>query len=323
MKRSFKIILSFILVICLCVIPCITQCFAGNYTYTIKILAGNQGSFGGSDSLTYKNLKYGSVVDISNAISTVKLSSDKYYVKGIRLSGHDNSELKSPAVTVTKDEVYVIAYGIKGDMVNYTVRFQDAAGNQLAAAVTGSGQIGDKPVVAFKYIDGYSPNAYNLTKTLSANENDNVFTFTYSKVEVQNTVTTIVVNNPVNNPVNNNNNNTQPAAQENENNQATGVEELEEPVVQAEVTEPVEDTNVTEDTGTQTTPATQELIDLDEPNVALAENPDENTGDTEEENNRRLSPWLIIAFVVLFLLIALVIYYFVSKNEEDDETDVI
>ena len=42
--------------------------------------------------------------------------------------------------------------------------------------------MGDRPVVAFLYIDGYEPQAYNLTKTLSKNEADNIFTFVYSRV---------------------------------------------------------------------------------------------------------------------------------------------
>ncbi|MCI8930475.1 MAG: hypothetical protein HFI00_13665, partial [Lachnospiraceae bacterium] len=37
-----------------------------------------------------------------------------------------------------------------------------------------------KPVVAFLYVEGYVPQAYNLTKTLSKNEAENIFTFVYS-----------------------------------------------------------------------------------------------------------------------------------------------
>lgn len=51
------------------------------------------------------------------------------------------------------------------------------------------GNVGDKPVVAYTYIDGYTPEYRNLTKTLSANAAENVFTFNYLPYETV-TVTT-------------------------------------------------------------------------------------------------------------------------------------
>ena len=93
---------------------------------------------------------------------------------------------------------YVVAYGIKGDMVAYTVNYQDANGKTLADSQTFYGNAGDKPVVAYKYIENYIPQALALTKTLSDNESKNVFTFTYTPgetdriVETTTTVTTIV-----------------------------------------------------------------------------------------------------------------------------------
>lgn len=44
-------------------------------------------------------------------------------------------------------------------------------------------------MVAYHYIEGYQPQAYNLTKTLSKNEAENVFTFVYEPVP-EDTVTT-------------------------------------------------------------------------------------------------------------------------------------
>ena len=108
--------------------------------------------------------------------------SGKYYVKGVRESGKDNNTVSAPAFTVDSDREYVVAYGIKGDMVSYTVNYQDESGNALRQSEKFYGVVGDKPVVAFQYIDGYQPQAYNLTKTLNSNEADNVFTFTYKKI---------------------------------------------------------------------------------------------------------------------------------------------
>ena len=110
---------------------------------------------------------------------------DKYYIKGVRESGRDNNTVADSAFTVTKDAEYVVAYGIQGDMVSYTVNYQDGGGNELAPSRTYYGAVGDKPVIAYQYIEGYRPDAYNLTKTLGKNEADNVFTFTYTQLIVQ------------------------------------------------------------------------------------------------------------------------------------------
>ena len=86
------------------------------------------------------------------------VTDDKYYVKGIRLSGRDNNEtLAAPSFTVDKDADYVVAYGIKGNMVAYTVNYQDASGNSLAESQTFYGNVGDKPVVAYRYVENYIP----------------------------------------------------------------------------------------------------------------------------------------------------------------------
>lgn len=110
---------------------------------------------------------------------SIKLNDNsKYYVMGIRESGRDNNTVG--AITVTGDKDYVIAYGLRGKMVNYTVEFVDQAGNMLAAPQTYEGKVGDKPVVAYLYIDGYRPQAYNLTKTLEEDASKNVIQFVYS-----------------------------------------------------------------------------------------------------------------------------------------------
>lgn len=80
----------------------------------------------------------------------------------------------------------------------HTVNYQDASGNSLAESQTFYGNVGDKPVVAYRYVENYIPDALALTKTLSDNESENVFTFTYTPgatdriVETTTTVTTTV-----------------------------------------------------------------------------------------------------------------------------------
>ncbi len=70
-------------------------------------------------------------------------------------------------------------------MVGYTVNYQDENGRTLAESRKYYGNIGDKPVVAHIYIENYEPQALALTRTLSSNEAENVFTFVYSEREAQ------------------------------------------------------------------------------------------------------------------------------------------
>lgn len=170
------------------------------YTYTVTLLAGGQGSFAGaggvqvsgSGSVTYQDggqiritgLNYGDRISLSPQSGMVTLPEDtKYYVRGIRESGRDNNTVGNSSFEVDSDREYVIAYGIQGNMVSYRVNYQDQDGNTLLESQTFYGAVGDRPVVAFQYVDGYQPQAYNLTGTLSSNEAENVFTFTYTQVE--------------------------------------------------------------------------------------------------------------------------------------------
>ena len=167
------------------------------YTYKVTLSAGNKGTINGQNKIEQTNIASGSTVTFN--LNDIQVTDDKYYVKGIHLSGRDNNEtLAAPSFTVDKDADYVVAYGIKGNMVAYTVNYQDASGKSLAESQTFYGNIGDKPVVAYRYIENYIPDALALTKTLSDNESENVFTFTYTPgatdriVETTTTVTTTV-----------------------------------------------------------------------------------------------------------------------------------
>ena len=177
------------------------------YKYTVTLSAGNKGLINGQEKITVgeiKSLPYGDDEEITIIFSTdyltknVQVTDDRYYVKGVRLSGRDNEEAvsnastSSPVFTVTGDADYVVAYGVKGEQVKYTIQYQDADGNTLAPSQEFYGNIGDKPIVAYQYIDGYIPQALALTKTLSENEAENIFTFVYTPGdpgEIVNTVT--------------------------------------------------------------------------------------------------------------------------------------
>lgn len=201
-KKAGKL-LAFFLSLCLAAFPVRMECQAAEgYTYTVTFYPGNHGTFNGiggvsvwgggtgasvsmeGQAIKVSGLKSGDMVSFDAAMDgTVALEEgSKYYVKGIRLSGRDNNTVDTSAFRVDCDRDYVVAYGIRGDMVSYAVNYQDEAGNALAPGRRYYGNVGDKPVVAFLYVEGYEPMAYNLTKTLVSNEAENVFTFVYTRV---------------------------------------------------------------------------------------------------------------------------------------------
>ena len=173
MKKMKKMFVALIALTLLLGVNAMSVLAEDEYTYTITLNAGNKGVL--KSEVKYEK-RYGETVSFD--LTNVKVTDDRYYVKGVRLSGRDNNEV-APAFKVTGDADYVVAYGVKGDMVGYTINYQDEDGNSLAPSDTFYGNIGDKPVVAYRYIENYVPQALALTKTLSSNEADNVFTFTY------------------------------------------------------------------------------------------------------------------------------------------------
>ena len=206
MKKMYKIATS-LLAFCFLIGMVPMQAKAEEYRYQVTIYSGNQGDFSGTagltvngadysisntaDAIVIKDLNPGDTVSFEPRAGAVAMDSDsKYYIQGIRVSGRDNnSAVLESSFKVDEDVEYVVAYGIKGNQVAYTINYQDANGNQLAESQTFYGNVGDKPVVAYAYVDGYTPEYRNLTKTLSANAAENVFTFTYLPNETV-TVTT-------------------------------------------------------------------------------------------------------------------------------------
>ena len=69
--------------------------------------------------MVYSGLDYGSRVNFNLRDVTLNDNS-KYYVKGIRMGGRDDS-LDLAYFPVERDQDYVVAYGIRGNMVQYTV----------------------------------------------------------------------------------------------------------------------------------------------------------------------------------------------------------
>ena len=198
MKRLKKL---FIMMMSLTVFLSLAYTQVCAYGYKVTLYTGNQGTINSQNEMSI-NVSKGQMVSLD--LSQIELPQDsKYYVKGIRLSGHDSVYNLDPATFVVNgDSDYVVVYGVKGNQVAYTIRYVDENGKQLSEDTVLYGNVGDKPVVAYKYIDSYIPQAYALTKTLVENEKENVFTFTYNPgetgelIENTNIVTTVISTTP-------------------------------------------------------------------------------------------------------------------------------
>lgn len=169
------------------------------YENEMTVSAGN-GSFSGSvpeniKSVTPVTGTSGSltIVDKDGNSSSVSVTPpENHFVSGVRIAGHD--EVLTGTQTLDKKDVeLVVTYGLKSNMVKYTVNYTNAAGGTvpgLPASEEFYGVIGDKPVVSYKYAEGYLPQAYRLTGTLS--DGENVFEFVYYQVDAEGNV--IVIN---------------------------------------------------------------------------------------------------------------------------------
>ena len=201
MKRRCRRFLSALLaavLVCLSGIPRGYAQITEGYTYTVTIYPGSQGRFASAEPLTVQSdtasvsfsgsgiritgLRYGDRVGFDAAMDGAVILKDgsKYYSKGIRESGRDNSTVGASSFAVTGDREYVVAYGIRGNMVSYRINYRDGKGKDLLPSRTYYGNIGERPVAAWAYVDGYLPQAYNLTRTLQADAGKNVFTFIYT-----------------------------------------------------------------------------------------------------------------------------------------------
>lgn len=161
--------------------------------YMVRIYAGNRGTLaGGSKVIEKSDYHYNDTV----VLPTVTVNDERYYVKGFREAGKDNSTYNTTSFAVKRDIDYVVAYGMKSTAVVYTVNYVSNTGATLFPPQTYYGNVNDKPVVAFRYFEGYQPQAYNLTKTLSKDPGENVFTFVYIPFESESSTVTIPGGNP-------------------------------------------------------------------------------------------------------------------------------
>lgn len=150
------------------------------YDYTVRVWGGNESTTEGI--IHQETVSGGRECTLDTSWATPK--DDKYYVKGFRVAGEDKLYPYS-TFPVNEDMDFVVAYGIKGEQVSYTVRYvESGTGNELVGSESGQNSVtyygnkGDKPVVAYEHIPGYRPLYRNITGTLK-DEGQNNWTFEY------------------------------------------------------------------------------------------------------------------------------------------------
>ena len=292
------------------------------YSYTVTFYAGNQGTFNGAGGLTVNSesavvtqsedkivitgLQAGDEVGLNAQAAVTLDATSKYYVQGLRLSGRDNDTVQASVFVVNGDADYVVAYGIKGNQVEYTVNYRDDAGNELAASEVFYGNVGDKPVVAYKYIDGYVPEALGLTKTLSANSAENIFTFEYDRAPV----TTIVV--PGGNQNQGGAGQDQSATTPDESNTTAEPGDESSTVTEESQSGETETSEVTEESaGSEEEDESEIIVDLDEESVPLAPGEED---DAEAETDGTLTTYIAVGVISVIVLIVAVVVAIVLKK---------
>lgn len=182
MKRIPKRVSAVLLSLGLMALQAAPVMAAEEYTYTVRLFSGAQGTVSGKEMVLQEGLHYGQQVAFNQRDVALKDNS-KYYIKGFRESGKDNNTaVELPSFPVTGDMDYVVVYGIFTDKTSYTINYVDGDGNELAPSETYYGNVGDTPVVAYLYIDGYQPQAYNMTGVLDKDASKNVFNFVYTPI---------------------------------------------------------------------------------------------------------------------------------------------
>lgn len=207
-KRALSVLVAGALSASLCAMPALATT-SGNIdegmsfrTYTVDIYGGNNGVVNEADPYTFKVPAGGTVSFDGLSVTMNEDVSGKYYVKGLRDASVNNAYtgkfvVQPSGVTQTGDTTYklsgsmkvtedtdlVVAYGIKSQRVNYTVRYVDKDGVDIVPPDTYVGDIGDRPAPVAKYIDGYLPRAMNTVMPALKGGEETVIEFDYVRLD--------------------------------------------------------------------------------------------------------------------------------------------
>ena len=186
MRKSFRktiVLLLSLMVVMMCLTPGMAQ---ADYSYRVRIFVGNQADpdrYSPEIPIYDEEFAAGTYCDLPMGLAQSTLApGSKYYVKGFKISGEGGETYcVAPNFEVDHDCDFIVAYGMPDNLVDYTINFVDAeTGAVLADPITYYGNVGDKPVVAYEYIEGYRPLYRNITGTLQ--KDGNSWSFPYLKL---------------------------------------------------------------------------------------------------------------------------------------------
>ena len=281
MKRHFLLTIAMIAAVLLSLVPSAVYA-KSEYTYTVRIYPGNQGEFvSGDEVLIFSGLGPDSRVNFDPDMVRLPEGS-KYYVTGIKETGKDNKDGKITlsSFSVDRDVDYVVSYGVLGDPVEYTVNYVDENGKKLLESSIYIGNVGDDAVIAFRYVAGYQPQAYNLKFKLKRDPAENVISFIY--IPTPESVTVVNPSSGDSGESGEQSEGGQPGEQEGGNEQNGG----ETPV---------------------TPPPPEEIIDIDPPL---------GPGESEE---KKISPWSIVAITAAVALVSFLFIILIKRRKDKDE----
>ena len=332
MKTGKKTCLLLIVALCL---ASITVTAFAETQYQVRLFAGDPtvATLNGSQNQT---IGYNGEATFRIGGTALNINDSKYYAKGIREAGKDAFSIGSYiagetiSVPVTRDQDYVVVYGMKKAQVAYTVNCVDGS-NRVLRQITYYGDAGDRPLVILPYIDGFNPPGAHgrVSHALDADSAKNVFVAEYSKVTTatssgtsttthssgsafslgsaanagNNRNTNPATNNAINNAANNNTNNTA-----NNTNSAANT-----PISNS--TPNTAANNAANNTGGGTNGSFQDVVELESvPVTALA------ATDTiavpsapktiEPTQHSYLPNWMLIAGIVLLVVLIALLYWY-------------
>ena len=194
MKRNMKKILSkvfaFALLFSLVILP--VRAADDDYDYTVTIFGGLHGTV---KSVNPVNDQYIDVQTADKIVLKVPKGyrwnpndfevtvNDQKYFWGLEFQFAGKEDSPAFDFEVDTDVDIVPIYRTAYNAVEYTVRYLHVGDNaEVYPQQTFYGNVGEKPVIAYKYKEGYIPTAYNETRTIDEDPSKNVFTFYYETV---------------------------------------------------------------------------------------------------------------------------------------------
>ena len=197
--RMMKKISSLLLAL-ICILSISVVAFADT-AYTVRLFPGDPqvgkfktGSYQGSPGYSYQ-----STANFTVNAGTISIIDDKYDFIGITEAGKDYKNIGNSvktdkftyfpidkttgdvSVPVTRDQDYVVVYGIKGNLVPYTINIVSSTTGAVLRTMHYQGEIGSRPVIPLPYVENYvAPGSHGRTPTALAKGAENRWSVTYT-----------------------------------------------------------------------------------------------------------------------------------------------